>query len=186
MKDRKLGVAIHGAGSVAYAHAASWSRCPHAELVSVSSGKSETARRLFESTDLVAKAPVRPNRHAEAQRIFDPARRKLEMSKLLLNNGFTSEALPSLLGAVDISLRALAFLREIPVPEEQGPFEPQTLSSLLESLEIDKSEISTLSRLNDRDKDHVESSAEASQQFLTTAHRVFDLVQERLHQAALR
>ncbi len=52
MKDRKLGVAIHGAGSVAHAHAASWKRCPHAELVSVSSGRSETARRLVDEMEL--------------------------------------------------------------------------------------------------------------------------------------
>ena len=52
MGDRKLGVAIHGAGSVAYAHAASWRKNPFAEIVSVSSRSKESARRLVEKLDL--------------------------------------------------------------------------------------------------------------------------------------
>ena len=46
MKDQKLGVAIHGAGGVARAHAASWKKNPRAEIVSVSSRRKETAQRL--------------------------------------------------------------------------------------------------------------------------------------------
>jgi predicted dehydrogenase len=46
MNDGKLGVAIHGAGQVADAHVASWNRNPHAEVVSVSSRKRESAERL--------------------------------------------------------------------------------------------------------------------------------------------
>ena len=52
MQDGKLGVAIHGAGMVAYAHAASWLKNPHAEIVSVSSRNIETARRLVEKMGL--------------------------------------------------------------------------------------------------------------------------------------
>jgi len=36
MENGKLGVAIHGAGWVAGAHAASWKKNPHVEIVSVS------------------------------------------------------------------------------------------------------------------------------------------------------
>lgn len=46
MAERKLGVAIHGAGSVARAHAASWQKCDGAEIVSVSSRRKETAERF--------------------------------------------------------------------------------------------------------------------------------------------
>ena len=46
MRNGKLGVAIHGAGQVACAHAASWMKNPHAEIVSISSRRGETARRL--------------------------------------------------------------------------------------------------------------------------------------------
>ncbi len=48
MEDGKLGVAIHGAGKVAYAHAASWIKNAHAEIVSVSSRSKESARRLVD------------------------------------------------------------------------------------------------------------------------------------------
>jgi predicted dehydrogenase len=44
--QRKLGVAIHGVGDVAYAHAASWCKNPHAQIVSVSSRNPESAARL--------------------------------------------------------------------------------------------------------------------------------------------
>ena len=146
----------------------------------------ETSRLLYESPELVAKVSPRPDRRAEARKIFEPARRKLQMSDLLWSNGFTSEALPALLGVVGISLKALAFLREIPVPEEQGPFEPAVLSSLLGSLEFDKLEISKISELNDLCSNGAQEQAEASQELMTTGHRVFDIVEERLHQAALR
>jgi predicted dehydrogenase len=43
---RKLGVALHGVGDVAYAHAASWCKNPHVEIVSVSSRHPESAQRL--------------------------------------------------------------------------------------------------------------------------------------------
>ncbi len=46
MHNPKLGVAIHGAGKVAYAHAASWMKNPHCEIVSISSRRKETAQRL--------------------------------------------------------------------------------------------------------------------------------------------
>lgn len=48
MDDGKLGVAIHGAGQVAYAHAASWLKNPHTKIVSVTSRNKESARRLAE------------------------------------------------------------------------------------------------------------------------------------------
>jgi len=50
--DRKLGVAIHGTGSVACAHAASWRKNPHAEIVSVSSRRAATARRFAQELEL--------------------------------------------------------------------------------------------------------------------------------------
>ncbi|MGI6415041.1 MAG: Gfo/Idh/MocA family protein [Thermoguttaceae bacterium] len=46
MAERRLGVAIHGAGSVARAHVASWLKIPRAEIVSVSSRRLESAKRL--------------------------------------------------------------------------------------------------------------------------------------------
>ncbi len=52
MDDHKLGVAIHGAGQVAHAHAASWKKCPHAQIVSVSSRNPESARRLVDECEL--------------------------------------------------------------------------------------------------------------------------------------
>lgn len=52
MNDRKLGVAIHGAGQVAQAHAASWKKSPHARIVSVSSRSQESARRLVDEFEL--------------------------------------------------------------------------------------------------------------------------------------
>ncbi len=108
------------------------------------------------------------------------------MSELLWNNGFTSEARPALRDVVDISLRALACLREVPISEERGRFDPPVLSSLLESLEIDKSESATISKLIDPGKDEEPASAEASQQLPATTRRIFDLVREGLHQVALR
>jgi predicted dehydrogenase len=52
MADRKLGVAIHGVGQVAYAHAASWLRNERAEIVSVSSRNRQTAERMVEQLGL--------------------------------------------------------------------------------------------------------------------------------------
>jgi predicted dehydrogenase len=52
MTDRKLGVAIHGAGSVAYAHAASWRKNPQVEIVSVSSRSRASAQRLVDKLGL--------------------------------------------------------------------------------------------------------------------------------------
>ena len=48
MKNEKqvLGVAIHGAGWVARAHAVSWQKNPHAHIVSISSRSQESAKRL--------------------------------------------------------------------------------------------------------------------------------------------
>jgi UDP-N-acetyl-2-amino-2-deoxyglucuronate dehydrogenase len=56
MIEGKLGVAIHGVGQVAYAHAASWIRNPHAEIVSVSSRNPQSAAALIEHFQL--KCPV--------------------------------------------------------------------------------------------------------------------------------
>jgi predicted dehydrogenase len=44
--ERKLGVAIHGAGWVGHAHAASWLKNPHARIVSVSDLDRERAQRF--------------------------------------------------------------------------------------------------------------------------------------------
>ncbi len=52
MNNGKLGVAIHGAGNVARAHAASWRKNPHAEIVAVSSRRRETAQRLIDELGL--------------------------------------------------------------------------------------------------------------------------------------
>jgi predicted dehydrogenase len=49
---QKLGVAIHGVGDVAYAHAASWRRNPHVEIVSVSSRRPESAQQLVDKFGL--------------------------------------------------------------------------------------------------------------------------------------
>jgi len=46
MEDAKLGVAIHGAGWVAGAHAASWAKNPHARIVSISDVRRERAAQL--------------------------------------------------------------------------------------------------------------------------------------------
>lgn len=48
MEDGNLGVAIHGAGWVAGAHAASWKKNPHVEIVSVSDLYRDRARRLVD------------------------------------------------------------------------------------------------------------------------------------------
>ncbi len=52
MKNGKLGVAIHGVGQVAYAHAASWVKNPHVEIVSVSSRRKESAQKLIDKLGL--------------------------------------------------------------------------------------------------------------------------------------
>ncbi len=52
MEDGKLGVAIHGAGQVAYAHAASWLKNPHAKIVSITSNRRQSARRLADQFGL--------------------------------------------------------------------------------------------------------------------------------------
>ena len=50
--DKKLGVAIHGAGSVARAHVASWQKNPHATIVSVSSRSRDSASKLVNEMSL--------------------------------------------------------------------------------------------------------------------------------------
>ncbi len=50
--ERKLGVAIHGVGDVAQAHAASWLKNPHVEIVSVSSRNPASARTLAKKYNL--------------------------------------------------------------------------------------------------------------------------------------
>jgi predicted dehydrogenase len=52
MLDSKLGVAIHGVGSVAHAHAASWKRNPHCRIVSVGSRNRASAEKLVRELDL--------------------------------------------------------------------------------------------------------------------------------------
>ena len=52
MIDGKLGVAIHGAGQVAYAHAASWLKNPHAKIISVTSRRKESAQALVDKVGL--------------------------------------------------------------------------------------------------------------------------------------
>ncbi|MGD0093331.1 MAG: Gfo/Idh/MocA family oxidoreductase [Planctomycetota bacterium] len=52
MINGKLGVAIHGAGWVAEAHTASWLKNPHAQIVSVSSRRRESAQRLVDKLKL--------------------------------------------------------------------------------------------------------------------------------------
>lgn len=56
MSDRKLGVAIHGVGQVAYAHAASWKKNPHVEIVSVTSRRRESAQALIDKLGLTCGA----------------------------------------------------------------------------------------------------------------------------------
>ncbi len=52
MIDGKLGVAIHGVGKVAYAHAASWLKNPHAKIVHVSSRRRQSAQHLIDKFGL--------------------------------------------------------------------------------------------------------------------------------------
>jgi predicted dehydrogenase len=52
MAKDKLGVAIHGVGNVAKAHAASWLKNPHVEIVSVTSRRKESAQRLADEVGL--------------------------------------------------------------------------------------------------------------------------------------
>lgn len=52
MTERKLGVAIHGAGWVAHAHAASWLKNPHVRIVSVSDPDRQRAKRFAAEFDL--------------------------------------------------------------------------------------------------------------------------------------
>jgi hypothetical protein len=49
--ERELGIAIHGAGWVAHAHAASWRKNPHAQIVSVSDVDRERAKRCAAEMD---------------------------------------------------------------------------------------------------------------------------------------
>ena len=55
--DRKLGVAIHGAGSVAKAHALSWEKNDNTEIISVSSHRQTSARRLVDELGLKCSVP---------------------------------------------------------------------------------------------------------------------------------
>jgi len=50
--DRTLGIALHGAGWVAHAHAASWLKNPHAKIVSVSDVDRQRAQRFAEEFQL--------------------------------------------------------------------------------------------------------------------------------------
>jgi len=52
MEDGKLGVAIHGAGWVAHAHAGGWKKNPHARVVSVSDVAKERAQSLVDNRGL--------------------------------------------------------------------------------------------------------------------------------------
>lgn len=55
INDHRMGVAIHGAGSVARAHAASWKKNPHVQLVSISSNRTDSAQRLAEELGLACR-----------------------------------------------------------------------------------------------------------------------------------
>ena len=46
MTEKTIGVAIHGAGDVAHAHALSWMKNPRARIVSISSRTPQSATRL--------------------------------------------------------------------------------------------------------------------------------------------
>jgi UDP-N-acetyl-2-amino-2-deoxyglucuronate dehydrogenase len=52
MEEKKLGIAIHGAGEVAHAHAASWKKNPFVRVVSVSDLYKERAERLIDDLGL--------------------------------------------------------------------------------------------------------------------------------------
>lgn len=52
MANATLGVAIHGAGQVAYAHAASWTKNPRCRIVSVTSRRQQSARKLVDTLGL--------------------------------------------------------------------------------------------------------------------------------------
>lgn len=52
MEQGRLGVAIHGAGWVGRAHAASWRRNPHCRIVSVGSRRRESAEQMVHELDL--------------------------------------------------------------------------------------------------------------------------------------
>lgn len=52
MQNGKLGVAIHGVGQVAYAHAASWLKNPQVEIVWVTSRRRESAQKLADKFGL--------------------------------------------------------------------------------------------------------------------------------------
>ena len=52
MIDNKLGVAIHGVGDVAHAHAASWLKNSRVKIVHVSSRRRESAQRLVDKLGL--------------------------------------------------------------------------------------------------------------------------------------
>jgi predicted dehydrogenase len=52
MRNETLGVAIHGAGWVAAAHAASWKKNSNAEIISVSSRRKQSAQRLVDEMGL--------------------------------------------------------------------------------------------------------------------------------------
>ena len=57
--EKKLGVALHGIGDVAYAHAASWLKNPHVEIVSASSRNPASARALARHFGLECAIPER-------------------------------------------------------------------------------------------------------------------------------
>lgn len=66
---RKLGVAIHGVGDVAYAHAASWKKNPHVEIVSVSSHRPASAKALVDALGLNCAIPERFEQILEDDRV---------------------------------------------------------------------------------------------------------------------
>jgi len=68
MQERKLGVAIHGVGEVAHAHAASWLKCPDCRIVSVSSRQTSSAQQLVAKLGLDC-----PVRATYAEVLADPA-----------------------------------------------------------------------------------------------------------------
>ncbi len=112
MIDGKLGVAIHGAGQVAYAHAASWRKNPHVRIVSVSSRKKDSAHRLFDTVGL----------DGEVGDDFDATwlTNRLDIERILRRNGFRPES--------TFSLEKKRFF------ERFGVWLPHRLSSFLDAL----------------------------------------------------
>ncbi|MBN2296418.1 MAG: Gfo/Idh/MocA family oxidoreductase, partial [Pirellulales bacterium] len=67
MAESTIGVAIHGAGDVAHAHALSWIKNPRARVVSISSRSPQSAQALADRLGLVCDV-----RHKYDEVLADP------------------------------------------------------------------------------------------------------------------